>query len=246
LVGIPVARLLFRGVYSGVWVPGKKQSDYARLLGFEKEQIFTGFYSTDVNKYKQMWEQTRDDKFKKFPKVFLCVARYIPQKGLNHMWQAFKELCEEMDHPWELWCAGVGEGYDTRIEHPRIKHLGFVQPEQFNEIVSNTGVFILPSLFEPWGVVVNEFAAAGFPMLLSNKVGSASVFLENSVNGFLFKPGNKEAIKAAMRRMILNPENSLYQMAERSYQKGMAYSAEKWSESLVALSALKSKNIKGS
>ena len=65
-----------------------------------------------------------------------------------------------------------------------------MQPEDLVRVIKNVGFFVLPSNFEPWGVVVHEFCAAGLPMLLSETVGSSSSFLINGHNGFLFKPNN--------------------------------------------------------
>lgn len=237
-VGVPVARALFKGVFSGVWVPGVKQKAYARILGFEEDRIFTCFYSTDATKYDAMYHKYLPEKSSHFPKRFLCVARYIPQKGLPALWQAFAELSAEENHGWELWCVGSGEGFEDRMLHPKIRHLGFVQPEGFDELVRQCGVFVLPSLFEPWGVVVNEFAAAGFPLALSQKVGSGVTLLEEGVNGHSFAPGKIRSIKATLKKFIDMPQDELLTMAAASVVKGKLCNAEKWSATLTRLSGL--------
>jgi glycosyltransferase involved in cell wall biosynthesis len=55
----------------------------------------------------------------------------------------------------------------------------------FKEI-KNSGCLILPSLHEPWGMVVHEFSAAGLPLILSDQVGSRFSYLINNENGYLF------------------------------------------------------------
>ena len=106
---------------------------------------------------------------KNFPKRFLYVGRYYDFKGVKTLWDAFIQLQVENPNDWELWCLGNGDL--EPLEHPKIKHLGFMQPEDLDKIISETGIFILPSLFEPWGVVVQEYAAAGYPLILSNQIG---------------------------------------------------------------------------
>jgi glycosyltransferase involved in cell wall biosynthesis len=237
--GLALARVIFKYVYSGVWVPGESQAKFARLMGFKNEQIFTGYYSTDNHYFSKLYHENIEAKSKSFPKRFLCVARYIPQKGLPLLWKAFAELKKETGTDWELWCAGTGEGFDERIEHEGIKHLGFVQPKDFGSVVSQCGVFVLPSLFEPWGVVVNEFAAAGFPLLLSDKVGSGSLYLKTGENGWLFQSGNVKELKQKMQEIIETAEQKLIEMGNESSRMGAANSADNWSATLVRLSQLK-------
>jgi glycosyltransferase involved in cell wall biosynthesis len=236
VIGLGLARWMFRGVYTGVWVPGAKQVEFARLLGFPPERIYTGFYSTDTQRFSGMYEANKESKERQFPRKFLCVARYVPQKGLEAMWEAFSDLCNEEQSDWEMWCAGTGENFEDRMIHPKIKHLGFVQPKDFDHLVQECGVFILPSMFEPWGVAVNEFAAAGFPMILSKRVGSSAEFLEEGVNGFGFMPGKTKQIKEAMKKMMGLPTETLVKMGEESHRISNKYNAVGWSETLETIS----------
>ena len=50
-------------------------------------------------------------------------------------------------------------------------------------------VFALLSRHEPWGVAVNEAAASGLPLLLSDRVGAAADLLRDGENGFLVPVG---------------------------------------------------------
>ena len=59
-------------------------------------------------------------------------------------------------------------------------------------------VFALLSLHEPWGVVVNEAAASGLPLILSDRVGAARDLLRDGENGFLVPSGDATAAAAAL------------------------------------------------
>jgi glycosyltransferase involved in cell wall biosynthesis len=48
--------------------------------------------------------------------------------------------------------------------------------------------FILPSLYEEWGLVVNEAMACGVPVIVSTKVGAGFDLVQDDVNGFHFDP----------------------------------------------------------
>lgn len=232
---LPFSWMVLHRIFSGVWVPGKQQAVFAYKLGFHFDRVFEGFYSTDIRFYRQAYENSIEKKKEKFPKVFLCVARYIPQKGLNYLWDAFIRLCKEEQHEWELWCAGTGIFFDTRAKHPRIKHLGFVQPNEMTRLVETAGVFVLPSISEPWGVVVHEFAAAGFPLVLSDAVGSGSAFLQENSNGFIVKGGNTESIYLGLKKIVEKTDEELIQMGSQSIVLANKISTEKWSEQLLKI-----------
>lgn len=235
---LPFARILFRSRYQAAWVPGERQMRFAKMLGFRQDRIFQGFYATDSAKYEGIFNRTIGSKKAEMPKRLLCVARYIPQKGLEFLWQAFAELSDSGATDWELWCAGTGEGFPYRLEHHRIRHLGFVQPADFENLIRDCAVFVLPSLFEPWGVVVNEFAASGMPLLLSDKIGSGDKFLQPGVNGYTFKPGSVNAVKEAILKITSTDNESLLQMMEASHRIGISVNSVTWSDTLNHLGHL--------
>lgn len=238
LVLLPFARRVFKRRYSAAWVPGEGQAKFARNLGFSTTQIFKGFYSIDTAKFEQWYLDNKEKKQEHFPKVFICIARYIPAKGLEYLWRAFIEVMEEEKSEWELHCAGTGEMFEFRIKHDKIKHLGFVQPSDFEKLISDCGVFVLPSLFEPWGVAVNEFAAAGFPLLLSNKVGSGEEYLQAGVNGYSFQPGNIKSIKNAILQIIKKSDADLIKLGEESNRLSKKHNAVLWSDTLIQIARL--------
>jgi len=48
-------------------------------------------------------------------------------------------------------------------EQTDVHDKGFVQPSDLPNIFAQAGVFILPSRYEPWGVVIGEALASGLP-----------------------------------------------------------------------------------
>jgi len=223
------APLTLKRTYSHAWVPGEPQKQYAIKLGFKEDTIQTGFYSADVANFTRIGVK-RVEATAKLPKRFVFIGRYIPQKGIDKLFHAFLELLDEGYLDWELWCMGAGELFEQRPIHEKIKHLGFVQPQEMRQYLTETGVFILPSDFEPWGVVVHEMAAAGFPMIVSSAVGSVTRFLEDEVNGFIFPKGNKDALKQAMKQMMELSDEVLLAMAQASKEKGQSWTPGMWAE----------------
>ena len=60
---------------------------------------------------------------------------------------------------------------------------GFVQPEHLPSWFHRSRVFVLPSTFEPWGLVANEAAAAGLPIVSTDVPGSVGEIIWDGVNG---------------------------------------------------------------
>lgn len=227
-----VSPVYLKRIFTHAWVPGKPQAAYASRLGFGKN-ILLNYYCADTNLFQAVFDKTIDAKRKNFPHKFLYVARYVEHKGIFELWQAFAELVQETNCDWELLCIGTGDQWEHRMIHERIQHIGFVQPADLEKYIAQSGVYILPSKFEPWGVTVQEFAVAGFPLLLSTAVGARTKYLEK--NGFDFEPGNKDELKNAMKKIISQSNADLIQMAEQSHALGISVTPALWSNQLLTL-----------
>lgn len=220
--------------FSHLWVAGNPQRTYAKKLGFSDKQIIDGVYSADLPLFNKVYENINPFKKDEFPHRFIYVGRYLEFKGIYDLWRAFIATFDVQQHDWELWCIGTGALWDKRIEHPSIKHFGFVQPGDMKEYMQQTGVFVLPSHFEPWAVVVHEFAAAGFPLICSDKVGAASQFL-TAENGLTFKAGDVFDLRQKMLTCINSSPQQLYAMGQASNRLAQQLSPAIWSQRLLNL-----------
>ncbi|MFH1005220.1 MAG: glycosyltransferase family 4 protein [Bacteroidota bacterium] len=223
----------FHQRFSHCWVPGKQQAEFARKIGFEPKNISVGFYCADYDLFNGFYEASITQKKNNFPKRFIFTGRYAKSKGVNDLWNAFVQFKNEIPNSWELWCLGKGD--INPILHSDIKHFGFVQPEEMKKIVAETSVFILPSHFEPWGVAVHEFAAAGFPLICSDKVGAVEYFLGHGENGFLFKAGNVSELKECMKKFISMNDEQILKMSEKSIEKASKITLDTWADTLYSI-----------
>ncbi len=226
-----LSRFTIKQIFTHCWVPGSKQRQYALNLGFKNSEILMGFYAADVDLFISMGDTFLPAKRNSYPHRIIFAGRYYKFKGILDLWEAFIEWQEEEPNRWELWCAGTGA--EQPAIHPKIKHVGFIQPENFATLIENGGVFMLPSHFEPWGVVLHEFAAAGFPLIASDAVGSTEFFIKEGDNGFTFKPGNKESIKALLKKIASLSDDELLRMGAKSREKAFTITPEKWAETLM-------------
>lgn len=228
-----LSRFTLLKIFSHAWVPGKSQKKYVKKLGFKEQNINLGFYSCNLPAFDSLFQKYFNIKSTNFQKRFLFVGRYYQFKGLNDLWQAFIELQKEQPNDWELWCLGTGDL--KPIEHPKIKHFGFIQPKDLEKYIAQTGVFVLPSRFEPWGVVVHEYAASGFPLILSSAVGAKEQFLEEGKNGYSFIPTDIQSLKKAMLKIVSKTDLELMEMGTCSNRLAQTITPKKWAKTLISI-----------
>lgn len=220
-------------IFSHCWVPGLKQQQYALKLGFKQNMILTGYYTADTDFFKTLGEKIRPIKQKQCPHRLIYAGRYYEFKGIKDLWQAFNEWQEENQNDWELWCLGVGD--IEPVIHPKIKHFGFVQPKDLEPYMAQSSIFVMPSHFEPWGVVLHEFAAAGFPLICSDEVGSAEAFVRQGDNGYIYHSGNVNELKQCISRMTSLTDTEIIKMGEKSVSLALSITPEKWGKTLMGL-----------
>lgn len=223
-IGCLYSKLYFKKYFDKIWIPGNAQEYFAKKLGFNKEDIIKGWYVAN----KKFLRKTDKDTFNK---RFVFVGRYVKNKGITELIDSFINLKRKTNNDWLLHCYGTGELKDKLKNHNDVFHYGFTQPEQLIEESKKGGVFVLPSHFEPWGLVVQEFALAGYPLIVSNKVGSASQFIDDK-NGVIFDTNDDESLEKAMKYFTEKPESELVSMSRQSQKKGLVISEKMWIKNL--------------
>ena len=224
----------FLNYFDFAWVPGAKQFGYAQRLGFSKDKIYTGFYTANLERFNQVYDNSINSKRTTYPKRFLYLGRYVARKGIFDLWQGYKHY-KEQGGTWELICAGTGDQWNNRVALEGIAHLGFKQPEEIPALIEQSSAYILPSHFEPWGVSVHEMAAAGLPLLLSKEIGSIDTFLKEGENGFSFSQKSPECIAKAMHSIEKLSAAELCKMGALSHQKGNAINTENWVQTVFEI-----------
>lgn len=141
---------------------------------------------------------------------FLFSGQLIPRKGVDVLIAAFVEAapaCPAM----RLLLLGSGPSRDRLAGDipsalaDRVKFLGFKQPHELPAIFAAADVFVLPSRHDGWGVVINEAAGAGLPIVASDKVGAAHDLVRPGINGFVVPGGEVEALRDAMLSLARDP-----------------------------------------
>ncbi len=77
---------------------------------------------------------------------------------------------------------------------------GFLQADGLARWYAHAGAFVHPAMSEPWGLVVNEAAACGLPLVISDRAGAVETFVpeHGEPTGRRFDPTDEDAIAAAL------------------------------------------------
>jgi glycosyltransferase involved in cell wall biosynthesis len=129
---------------------------------------------------------------------YLFVGRFLEIKGLDDLLAAFGRL-----DSGELWLVGDGplRGMleEAARRQPRIRVFGYLEEEALRAVYDEADVFVLPSLYDAWGLVVHEALAHGLAVIATDRVGSVDDLVVDGVNGRIVPARDPAALADAMR-----------------------------------------------
>lgn len=209
-----------------VFVTGERAFQYAKFLGVEERRIRRGTYGVDYATLSPLWER-RTAQPGGWPRSFLFMGRYEHEKGIDVLAQAYKEYRGRAADPWPLVTCGRGSLAPALQGIEGVTDLGFVQPVDQPGVLLRSGVFVMPSRFDPWPLVIVESCAAGLPIICTNACGSAVELVRPMVNGLFAADQDPADLARAMRQMH-ELADDLPAMGRASRDFAAAYSAEMW------------------
>jgi glycosyltransferase involved in cell wall biosynthesis len=114
-------------------------------------------------------------------------------------------------HPYLLF-IGEGDQRKTLEERARaknwnsVKFLGFRNQTELPRYYDLCDVLVLPSAFEPWGLVVNEVMNAGRAVVVSDQGGCAPDLVKAGENGYVFKAGDPADLRQTLDNIVSDPK----------------------------------------
>lgn len=215
-----------------VLLPGERQARFARKLGFQQRNILYGIYSCDQPALEQV-HLARIAQQRPVPRSFLFVGRFVSEKGIDQLIRAYRAYRAQSVAPWPLVCCGAGPLLSRLENQPGIHVEGFVQPDQLGARLASAGCLVLPSTFEPWGVVVHEAASAGLLILASRNVGAVVNLVQPNFNGYIFDPHDAEELSRLMAHVGSMDEERLNAMSHASNLLSRQFSPSLWADNLI-------------
>lgn len=201
-------------LYDSALVAGPTHREYLVRLGMPEGSISFGYDVVDNSHFAEGAAAARREasavrrRLGLPDRYFLVVARFIPQKNLDRLLRAYAEYRRAVGaKAWSLVMLGDGPlrtdllALSNRLSlGAELQVRGFVQYPELPPYYGLAGACILPSVSETWGLVTNEAMAAGLPVLVSSKCGSAAL-VEDGVNGYRFAPEDEQELAKLMKRL---------------------------------------------
>lgn len=184
----------YLGVIDRVLVAGPDARIYALRLGFDPGVVESGMYAWDESMARGLLDRETGER----RRAFLFVGRYVTQKGVDVLVDAYRRYRERVENPWDLWCCGAGPLEKLLQGQEGVTDYGFVQPSELPKYFGSAGIFVLPSLYEPWGVVIAEAMGCGLPVICTDRCGAGWDLVEEGRNGLMIRSGDSAGLAAAM------------------------------------------------
>lgn len=163
----------------------------------------------------------------------LCVAHLSPRKAQHHLVEALAGLD---DLPWRCTLAGscerdllYADGVRQQIHDAglsdRIDLAGEVDEPQLTSLYRKADLFVLPSLYEGYGMVIDEALAAGLPVICSD--GGALKNTGDRPGVALYEAGNTEVLRERLRAWLGDPASLELAREQAAHE---SHSIRSWSD----------------
>jgi glycosyltransferase involved in cell wall biosynthesis len=192
----PFAKILLKRA-KGVLAVSVFASDFFENLGVKPENIYRFGYFRNIQKSTE--RQTANPKT-----TLIFVGQLIERKGVFTLLNSVKSISDQKTD-FDLHIIGTGdlsEEIRLFIQQNQLQHIitvhGSMKPQKVAKHIQNADLLISPSVFDGWGMVVNEALLSGTPVLVSDSCG-AKELVRQGQNGWIFQAQNQASLT---RRLI--------------------------------------------
>ncbi|MGA0264196.1 MAG: glycosyltransferase family 4 protein, partial [Ilumatobacteraceae bacterium] len=180
------------------------------------------------------WESTTARDSTDSSPMVMSWGRVLYEKGFQVVAQAIARLRGVVP---DITAVIAGRGpylaeLQTRIDLEGVNDLvhlaGFAPDAELRDLLHRASCVVIPSLYEPFGIVALEALAAGTPVVAADTGGLREI-LAGTGAALLFEPGNDAQLAAAIEKVLTQPS-----VAEELTEKARVLVSETYSWSAVA------------
>jgi glycosyltransferase involved in cell wall biosynthesis len=210
----------FCDIYFGY---GARSRDYLSFLGADPELIFSRCQAAALpSNYSAEDVMRRRENIHNLVSNIkvIYVGRLSPEKDLLTLLKAWEAVVDKWPTAeLDLFGSGPQEGALKRcVENmglnTRVRFLGAKESDEIYDAYIAADLLVLPSIREPWGLVVNEALSFGCPVVVSDRCGCVPELVLDGQTGFQFRGGDPvdlaDKIDRALHRFVGNGEASRY------------------------------------
>lgn len=166
--------------------------------------------------------------------VILYASKLQSRKRCIDLVEAYIRLAPAPGVDPAAYLLIIGDGEERAAVEARaqasglssIRFLGFRNQTELPRFFDLCDVFVLPSIYEPWGLIVNEVMNAGRAVVVTDQVGCQSDLVQDGVNGLVYPAMDVDALSRCLQRLIDDPAlratmgaNSLLVIQQHSFEE---------------------------
>jgi len=205
-------RTLF-GLAGGFMVSGVLNAAYYQHYGADPARFFLLPWAVDNERFERASRLTPEERrslreshgIRDGDVAFLFSAKLVERKDPLTLLRAH-ELMQSRERSVVLF-MGDGvlreplERYAREHHLDRVRFLGFINQAEIPRYYAMSDVFVLPSIYEPRGAVLNEAMATGLPLIVTDRCGAIGDIVLPGENACIYPAGNAEALAALMDQL---------------------------------------------
>jgi glycosyltransferase involved in cell wall biosynthesis len=168
--------------------------------------------------------------------VILYASKLQTRKRCGDLLQAYLKWTRDAEAVRRPYLLIVGDGEEraaleaqAREAHPGdVRFLGFRNQTELPQFYDLCNVFVLVSIHEPWGLVINEVMNAGRAVIVSDQVGCHRDLVKDGANGFVVKAGDIDGLMRGLGAVLSDEatwqamgQSSLDQINEFSFEQNV-------------------------
>ena len=227
---------------------GTAQRRYLHHLGFPDARIFEPYDVVDNAFFRDGAAAVRagHEPVDALPGLagqvpfFLASNRFVARKNLERLIRAYARYRASAEGPWGLVLLGDGplrsdlEALADTLGLAGVTFAGLQEYGALPAYYGRAGAFVHPALVEPWGLVVNEAAAAGLPVIVSDRAGCAPDLVRHGENGFAFDPEDVDGLTSHLAEVASMTPERRAAMGARSEALVARWSPERFADGMWA------------
>ncbi len=205
-----------------------------KVAGADPNKITVIPEGVDLNLFKPKTDKLEPEN------IILFVGRIAQEKGLIYLIKAVPRVTKVFPSISVLIIGedqGIQENLMKAIENLRVgKKIHFLGPKFGYELARTyrkARIFVLPSIYETFGLAILEAMASGLPVV-ATRVGGIPELVDDGSNGMLVSPRSHEALAEAIIKLLSDPDLSL-DISKRNQVKAKRYSWESATERIEGI-----------
>lgn len=197
------------------WAFGLPADKLVMVPNGVNREVYSAIEKEDLTAFRRRWALPEE-------KIVLFVGRLVYEKGIHVLVNAVPKVLEKVNAKFII----VGSGYmkeqvltivrSMKMEH-KVLFAGFADDATLLRLQKCADVSVVPSLFEPFGIVALEAMAARSPVVVSD-TGGLSEIVDHDWSGVKVYPNNPESLAWGIVK-VLTDDKYRNHLVDNAYRK---------------------------